>query len=360
MNYQQALKYIKGHSTLEQYKNGFNKYGSLQENFLEKNFKIEDLPLPFSVNPKEYDGNVFLANFVYDTLKNSPSIEYLPSFEEYILAISTNGLNDYWLDETGWHGRIRNYSLAIEAWDGINSLCYSYLNHKDFDLSLISNKEIRNLIDYYKTVIEKVNPKIKNVVVQHLLAVNLYQGLTLFQEKQYIDKYCDDEIKRNYKDLDLQKRIQVEKSGFVCLSFGMFFPTKFDMKESLPKSQPSLLENYTNFVKGIPIYPTDGFVGFCLKAAGIFQSVDDLEDVFYDDAWDVVSPETLRIKDLKDLENTSKTLITEVANDLSNKEALVHTSEERSLYDSTVGMICTLTDYRSQRMLVRERNTQIR
>src|SRR6185436_12552535 len=86
------------------------------------------LPRPLSQDIEYYDGAQFYMLHISNTLEKAGR-ESILSQDQKILLVSTNGLNDWWMDESnrGEDGH-RDYSTVIEAFNGINTVCYSYLN----------------------------------------------------------------------------------------------------------------------------------------------------------------------------------------------------------------------------------------
>lgn len=225
--------------------------GKFQESVL-KDF---DLPLPLSDNLQYYDGNITFALTVAEAVRSMRLQNVDITDKNLCVLASTNGVNDWWMDEVRINGE-RNYLVVEKVWNKINYWCYQMLNYETGHLQHVPtplDTQIDAVISYYKQVLAELPKESQCVAVQHLLAINLYQGLSLLQEhgmRKYLGLNS-----LTIDDINMLKRMQIEKGGMMVMYIAPLLPSDFDITSVLPSQPPSLIENYQRFCTGETIYP---------------------------------------------------------------------------------------------------------
>ncbi|MDD3648379.1 MAG: hypothetical protein PHS44_07850 [Candidatus Dojkabacteria bacterium] len=328
---------------------------NLQASCLELHFPLGGLPLPLSKNPMYYDGNIFFARVIAEAITHAELSKRGLPLEKMILAVSTNGVNDWWMDEFGWTTDERDYQKIILIWDLINEWAYERLISLEEGVSLrVRDPELSLVISFYEHVAYSIPKALRMVVVQHLLAINLYQGLTLFQERGFRRYLGFRELSVN--DINMLKRMQLEKGGMMALYAALLLPSYFDLNNCLPRSAPSLVENYQLFSSGGSIYPEAGIIRYAVDLGSVIQIIDDLEDCHFDYQRGVLSPENFdsgatrsRLDLSTQIVERTRIRLLELAT--QRNESQLH----NALFTATERLAMEIAEFRAQRVLVRNR-----
>ena len=253
------------------------------------------LPMPLREDPLYYDGSQFYMRLAAETLRDRGRDSLLTK-DQHTWVISTMGVSDWWMDESGKtaDGR-RDYGPAIEAFDGINAICYSYLRPDPArDPITSSNPEIQRLIDYHAHVLDQVPEEHRPSIARSLFATNLYQSVSLYQERGYREYMGLGDIENTTANKSMLERMQIEKGGFMFTYFWPYFPDIVN-GITIPDEPPTIESTLQSFLNGNSFYPTDGLGRFILEMGGANQLLNDIADAKKDLANGVSSPQNLGV-----------------------------------------------------------------
>jgi hypothetical protein len=275
--------------------------GPMQQSLLELYPDAPDaLPMPFRDDLRYFDGAQFFMLHIAGALEEAGNESVLTEDELFLLN-ATNGLNDWWMDESGLGERgERDYDTVVEVFDGINAICYLHYNSEDGYASPYetTNPEVQRVVDFYDYVLWQMPKEYRASIAKLLISINLYQGITLYQEKGFRDHMGLEGLDfdgRNIGEDELRMlhRMRVEKGGFLFTYFLPFFPELADSIE-IPDERLDIRDTIERFVDdGKSFYGKEGIGRRLLEIGGVLQLMDDSCDRNLD--WDrgVVSPENV-------------------------------------------------------------------
>lgn len=277
-----------------------DKAGPMQRRLLEDYPGAPDsLPQPFRDDHEYFDGAQFFLLHITDALRDA-GYESVLTEEQHALLNTTNGLNDWWMDESSFNEQgARDYDLVIEVFDSINQVCYSYLGKPNEDGPAISseNPEVLRVAQFYDYVLTQMPEEYRDSLARLLISINLYQGVSLYQEKGFREhlgfkglSFEDRDI--GDEELSMLHRMRVEKGGFMLTYPWPFFP-EVTNGIVIPDQPPTLADTIEYFLDGGTFYSDDGVGRRLVEVGGVLQLMDDSCDRELDWEHGVVSPENV-------------------------------------------------------------------
>lgn|GEM_PF-6274641 len=257
------------------------------------------LPVPLRDDLEYYDGAQFFLLHIAKTLEDAGHEPALTQ-REHLLLNATNGVNDWWIDESGWEqDGARDYDSIVEAFDGINAVCYSYLNPETDGRSAIEtdNPEVQHVIEFYDYALSQMPAEHRPALAKLLISINLYQGVSLYQEKGFREHMLLDGLTFEGRDISqaelrMLDRMRVEKGGFIFTYLWPYFPELSD-SIVIPDEPPTIEGAIDRFLEGQSLYSQARLGRRLLEVGGIVQLMDDSCDREEDWNRGVVSPENV-------------------------------------------------------------------
>jgi hypothetical protein len=329
--------------------------GPLQESLLEQYPGGRDaLPMPFRGDLRYFDGAQFFMLHIAGTLEDAGHESVLTEDELFLLN-ATNGLNDWWMDESGFDEHGRDYDSVVQVFDGINAVCYShYLSEDTFGTPTEStNPEVQLVVDFYDYVLGQMPKEHRASIAKLLISINLYQGITLYQEKGFRDYMELEGLDFDGRDigeeeLQMLHRMRIEKGGFLFTYFLPFFPELADSIE-IPDERLGIEDTIKSFLDGDSLYSEDDIGRRLLEIGGVLQLMDDSCDRDLDWERGVVSPENVGAAYAARADESWGDMVERILGELTALLRPDYRKDYSIVVDAATNAVAGLTRYRANR-----------